>query len=235
MINIQTYAYQLYQIQELSRYFKSNDIWEWIENYDAHIENTIKCGGTNIPTLMEYILTVVNDEDRVYCDFDEFTKTVYQNRKYMESLLADNKEMMALYNIDVAQYITANKFDISKHAYELYKQQWLKDYVTSQTIEKTIAEYNAFVADCAIRAADDIKTKYGFNDVDDIQPAVAPTFEEYIEEYGYTDMLPYKEYKDFLRDEYTDKDYVDTLFNGSPILIELYDRDIAARNKDIKE
>ena len=91
--------------------------------------------------------------------------------------------------------------DISKVAYELYKQNWLDTHTTA---EQRLDRINAYYEECIEAMSEGL---------------VVDSYDQYLHDTGYGGMI-YVCYKEFLETEYLDEQYMASLLSSS--LFEIY-------------
>lgn len=97
--------------------------------------------------------------------------------------------------------------EISKVAYELYKQDWVDQHTTALARLKNIREYYAYVAECE-----------EFGDEPD-------SYEDWLFDYGYHGAL-YACFGEFCDEEYHDVEYIKGLLGNDEELVGKYLEDI---------
>ena len=96
-----------------------------------------------------------------------------------------------------------NKLELRKCIYELYKQDWIHEHLSNQQVKDTIVDYFEGLVD----SSEDF------------------TFQDYIEEYGYTNGEVYSCYDEFMDNEYSDEEYIKSLLEDYPKLLKEYQED----------
>lgn len=106
-------------------------------------------------------------------------------------------------------------FDISKMAYDLYKQDWLDTHTTPEMRLQNIREYYDFVQECL--SEHDLPGSY----------------EDWLFENGIPRGGFYVCYEEFCDAEYRDPEYVRFLLNNDDALMKLYYQDIGKGGKPL--
>lgn len=110
------------------------------------------------------------------------------------------------------EVVMANVFNISKVAYELYKQEWIDTHTTRDMRLDALREYHLYRKECIN------------NDFE------VDSFDEWISEAGYGSGSLYACYAEFCDIEYHDKEHMCELLSDKK-LIELYYSDIENDNE----
>lgn len=134
----------------------------------------------------------------------------YKDSQIIDALtdIFEEDELVSLgYGEFLKDEVLAPEIDISKIAYELYKQDWVDEHTTREGRLQSIREYHDYVQECA---------EDGFE---------ADSYEDWLFEVGYHGAL-YVCYDEFCDEEYHDVGYVKSLLGGDEVLLKKYYEDI---------
>ena len=106
--------------------------------------------------------------------------------------------------------------DISKIAYELYKQDWVDSHTTPWHRLQSIREYHDYVQECRSEGE------------------VPDSYEDYLFDYGFQGSL-YVCYDEFCDEEYHDIGYIKHLLGNDKGLLERYYTDIDAAHEETED
>ena len=95
------------------------------------------------------------------------------------------------------------KQELRKCIYELYKQEWIHSHLSNQQIKDSIVDY--------------------FELVDSSEEF---TFQDYVEEYGFTSGKVYACYDEFMDNEYCNIEFIKPLLEDYQNLFEEYKKDL---------
>ena len=106
--------------------------------------------------------------------------------------------------------------DISRVAYDLYKQHWVDQHTTPWMRMQSIREYHNYVQECRN---------------EDVMP---PSYEDYLMDYGFQGAL-YACYDEFCDEEYHDVGYIKFLLGDDEELLKLYYADIDVGHEEVED